>query len=580
MKKQRIVVLAIALVVLSLPLFAAGQGDADVETTSGSTEPQYGGTLTLGYAFGDPPTADVTEGKWPTTKFSSFVLDYLLCADLDKFGPRGSGEFEFTSPLSVPEEYTRGGIIEDWEITGNKIVFHVRPGVQWAAIGKEHVMESRELTAEDIAFSLNRFWNAPPMTWLEANEFPDWLVGMYAEDKYTFVVEYKYFSAVWRGRLGSGWANDIYAPEVVEAGAHDWNNLVGTGPFMVKEYVPGSAMVYARNPIFYDKTTIDGVEYEIPFVDEIVLPIIADESTRIASLRTGKIDYMGGYLAEVPLHYKNTLSKTANLKVETVQGSWCHTLSFTLHDTARDLPGTEIANNRDVRRALAIGTDREAIAQATFFEADIHSWPVSTKNAAAHTVMGDLPASAQELFEYNPEKAKKLLADAGYPNGFKIIAPVAAGDTTRVDMMSQIVDQWSKIGVEVDMRPMEETAMNEFTRREKDVVAAFDIWLHGEYNIDPLITIGGRFSAYYFDDYLKAKQTADGEARMDILRDICVRAIDDVVPGIPLGTPYQLRVSWPWVKNWFGETEESAWGTSHINARIWIDQDLKKQLGY
>ena len=53
-----------------------------------------------------------------------------------------------------------------------------------------------------------------------------------------------------------------------------------------------------------------------------------------------------------------------------------------------------------------------------------------------------------------------------------------------------------------------------------------------------------------------------------------------MVPGIPLGTPYQLRVTWPWVKNWYGETEESAWGTAHINARIWIDQELKKSLGY
>ena len=62
--------------------------------------------------------------------------------------------------------------------------------------------------------------------------------------------------------------------------------------------------------------------------------------------------------------------------------------------------------------------------------------------------------------------------------------------------------------------------------------------------------------------------------------DIVDAEISEVVPGIPLGTPYQLRVTWPWVKNWYGETEESAWGTAHINARIWIDQELKKSLGY
>ena len=363
---------------------------------------------------------------------------------------------------------------------------------------------------------------------------------------------------------------------MVEAGAHDWNNLVGTGPFMIKEYIQGSAMVYEKNPIFYDTTTIDGTEYNIPFVDELVLPIIPDESTRIASLRTGKIDYMDG----VPIHYSDTLSKNADLTVESVMGSWSHTLSFTMKEDTRSRLGTEIADNVAVRRALAIGTDREAIAKATFFEADIHSWPVSTKNPAAFTPFDQLPASAKELFEYNPEKAKQLLAEAGYPNGFTVVAPVDAGDTVRVDMLSQIADQWSKIGVTVDMRPMEAAALNDFMRREEGVVPAFDMWLHGEYNIDPLITIGGRFSPYFHEEYLKAKQTADGEARMDILRDICVQAIVDVVPGIPLGTPYFLNVSWPWVKNWYGETEESAWGTSHINARVWIDQELKKSLGY
>ena len=205
---------------------------------------------------------------------------------------------------------------------------------------------------------------------------------------------------------------------------------------------------------------------------------------------------------------------------------------------------------------------------------------MSDKNAAAFIPMDQLPESSQELFEYHPEKAKQLLAEAGYPNGFTVIAPVNAADTTRVDMLSQIADQWSKIGVTVDMRPMESAALSEFMRREEGVAPNFDMWLHGEYNIDPLITIGGRFGHYFHEDFLQAKQPPEGDARMAILRDISARAIDEVVPGIPLGTPYQLRVTWPWVKNWYGETEESAWGTAHINARIWIDQELKKSLGY
>ena len=86
---HRVVVLTLALAIVGLPVFAAGEAETS-EAAATATGPQYGGTLTLGYADTDPPTADVVEGRWPTTKFTSFVLDYLLTADLDKFGPRGT----------------------------------------------------------------------------------------------------------------------------------------------------------------------------------------------------------------------------------------------------------------------------------------------------------------------------------------------------------------------------------------------------------------------------------------------------------------------------------------------------------
>ena len=68
----------------------------------------------------------------------------------------------------------------------------------------------------------------------------------------------------------------------------------------------------------------------------------------------------------MPIHYRDTLGKTEHLKVESVKGSWAHTLSFAMQEKTRGRPGTEIADNVAVRRALAIGTDREAIARATF----------------------------------------------------------------------------------------------------------------------------------------------------------------------------------------------------------------------
>ena len=66
----------------------------------------------------------------------------------------------------------------------------------------------------------------------------------------------------------------------------------GTGPYMLTEYKEGHSQIYTKNPNYWDSETIGGKKYKLPFTDKIVMMIIKDEATQIASLRTGKIDLM------------------------------------------------------------------------------------------------------------------------------------------------------------------------------------------------------------------------------------------------------------------------------------------------
>merc|ERR1711964_726933 len=75
----------------------------------------------------------------------------------------------------------------------------------------------------------------------------------------------------------------------------------------------GSHMTFERNPNYWAKTTVDGVEYNLPFLDEVVWPIIPDESTRIAALRSGRIDYYD----RMPSTFWGNLDKTAPKLVST-----------------------------------------------------------------------------------------------------------------------------------------------------------------------------------------------------------------------------------------------------------------------
>ena len=232
-------------------------------------EPQYGGTLTVCRESGDIVFTDMAHpAGGPVTYLAGPIIDYLQMGDFEKYGPRGTNEFPFNigAISTVPKKFLRGALAESWELHWpDRVVFHIRPGVYWAAYGKEDIMEVRELTADDVAFSMTRVYDDRyPWMYTENGGFID---RVYAPDRYTYVVETSAFHVHW-ARWLSGYAFGVYAPEVIEAGLDDWDELVGTGPFMFKEYVVGSYMTYERNPNFWGSPiTINGTEYEIPFLD-------------------------------------------------------------------------------------------------------------------------------------------------------------------------------------------------------------------------------------------------------------------------------------------------------------------------
>jgi peptide/nickel transport system substrate-binding protein len=79
---------------------------------------------------------------------------------------------------------------------------------------------------------------------------------------------------------------------VADAGATNWKNVNGTGPFMLSDFVQGSSNTYSKNPIYWDKEKIGGEEYKLPFLDKVVYRTIKDEATYLTALRTAKLDLL------------------------------------------------------------------------------------------------------------------------------------------------------------------------------------------------------------------------------------------------------------------------------------------------
>ncbi len=540
--------------------------------------PQYGGTITwFGPNAYDPPAPDIQLGPHGFLWWIGLAQENPVSGNFEKYGPRGTGEFKFQTSAYIPEEFLEGMLIESWEVTPTKMTWQVRPGIYWAPTEdqiKRGVMEApRELTAEDIVADMLYYREAPG-----GKTFKAGTTDVYATGKYSLVIETPKFNS---GLLYLVTYEDraLYSPpEQVAAGADKWENQIGTGPFMFEEYVIGSYMSFVRNPDYWRTTTIDGVEYEIPFVDRIVLPIMPDPSTQIAALRTATIDYH----QNVQNMYWDSLEVTTPLLFTRALMGNGLVVAFNTRDTESPV------SNRDVRRALMVGTDLKAVnALVGLPGMPLHWFPGGPDIPTSYTPLEELPAETRLLFDYNPTLAKQMLADAGYPAGFKMemqIRPFIA-DGERGALLE---DQWAEIGVDLELVVMETTAwaarrytlgFGDATIAPMEITNPQHLLRWGHSTLGPLNMSG--FTNARFDELVETGTgTVDSaeanvyfkEAALLFLNEVGYLCLD-----MSAVSPYW----WPWIKNYYGETNiTDASQVVRLFAYMWIDQDLKEEMGY
>jgi len=529
---------------------------------------QYGGTLYYGSveSAADPPGWDFAKWQYNQQAYSSYFYEPIVVGDWSK-GPSGTGEYQFLNAYRwTPDEYTIGCIAESWDLLDPlTLVFHIRQGVRWQ---NKAPVYGRELTATDVAFCYNRQVEArwPRHSFIESIE---------ATDKYTVVVKFNQATGRWIDEIGDGPYFLVYPPEVVEAGMEDWKNACGTGPFMLTDYVSGANLIYEKNPDYWDTWTKDGKEYQLPFLDKIIIPIIPDESTRLAALQSGKIDVWQG----MSIRSAQILEGTTP-ELEEVTGS---TTSFIpLHFRVDQAPFSDI----NVRRALSMAVDRYAIRDAIYQGmGDIYHFPFVEQDAPkAFFPLEELPEETRLCYEYDPEKAKELLTAAGYPDGFNTSVDINAASSIDRDLAEMIVNYWDAIGVTCEIIPDEVAILfSKAYAREYDLIMIGT--QSNEHSIGNIT--GGSERLWNFsnldDDFVNTQweiacSTYDVSERNKILKGLMER-IQNQVPALFLPAYYTRTAWWPWVKN-YGGIGSLGYGIHKEVAYIWIDQDVKKSMGH
>jgi len=404
-------------------LLAAGgltlAGTALTPRLARAQTPKRGGTLSL--RLWDPPHFDL-HGPGGLSYKVHIALTFTHSRLIKpKAGPN-------VQPGTFPLE---GDLAESWtQPSDTTYVFKLRRGVKWHP---KPPVNGRELVADDVVYSVNRFLTTKG----NANAF---MLGsldkVEALDKYTVKFTLKEPFAWFLDTLANPMAVAIVAKECVDkfGDLKKWEAVVGTGPWMLDSYRPNQGMTLVRNPAYF----IPG----LPYIDRIEVAVDEDNASRISSFLSGKYD----------LGWENpgTINRTDWVQIKDKVKRPVRTAEFPSNVMSHISMRTDQKPFSDVRvrQAMSLAIDRKGIIDAV-------AEGVGATNPAVPAALKEWSIPLDQLgegakwFRYDPAEAKKLLAAAGYPNGFPAtICFTTYGSTVLIDSMQIVQKNLKDVGID------------------------------------------------------------------------------------------------------------------------------------
>jgi peptide/nickel transport system substrate-binding protein len=412
--------LLFVLVLLSLLLAACGSGPADqaapaattsetgmessgqeaTEPSSGETSgPKTGGTLQVAFqnewAGLDPHTV---------SSYSSYqILNNVL-----------EGLTTFDDDLNL-----QPGLAESWEQSedGKTWTFHLRQGVKFH--------NGREMTADDVKWSFERLID-PATGAGNAGRVGPAETQIEVVDPYTVAITHPEPFGIFPQSIGFDKSTGIVAKESLEEDG-SISIPIGTGPFKITDVQGTTRLVLERNEDYWQEG--------LPYLDQIVIEPIPDDTVRETALRSGEVDWI---LAIAPQSF-DSLSNEDGITVSTAPQLSYDYIGINL---TRE-PFSDVR----VRQAIAFAINRDELCQAGFF-------------GLCEPIQGPVGTGSPWYFDYAPygqdvERAKQLMADAGYADGFEmeLLPTTQYGETVRAAQVLQ--QQLAAIGIEATINAPE-----------------------------------------------------------------------------------------------------------------------------
>ncbi|MGH8067160.1 MAG: ABC transporter substrate-binding protein [Candidatus Entotheonellia bacterium] len=449
-------------------------------------------------------------------------------------------------------------VAERWEaLDDTTYVFHLRQGVKWH---NKSPLNGRELVADDVKFTYDRFLTERG----NANRYMlEPLDRVEVVDRYTvkFLLKEPFVWLV--NTLAYPWSMWIVAPELVQqyGDLKKAETAIGTGPFVLERYEPNVKAVFKRHPEYFRK--------DQPYVDGVEWLIIPDESTGLAMYRTGQLD-LGPQL--------NWAVRQQDL--DALKKSHPHLI---YQDFLGVVPGAvfmrvDMAPFSDVRvrRAISHAIDRQGLIEAV--------WGRGEPTAAVARGLAEWALPIEQLgegakyYRYDPKEARRLLAEAGYPKGFKTQLTVTGGLSRDLIDDAQLVQRYLKdVGIEAELKIQEHGAYMATTMQGKFggmVRSPFGIAWEPDAPLYRTYAADSSWNAAHLNDpaitamLKEQRRTKDLEARRTIIYDIQRYAAEHqyyVYTNVVV-----ITGSWaPYVKN-YGPNHTFDYGSRA--AALWLER--------
>jgi oligopeptide transport system substrate-binding protein len=426
--------LCLAAVAVLAGALGCGSGSSSTSSTGGAdATPKQGGSITFSYQA-EPNSLDPAI-VWDVigTQVEHQIYRGLLGYE-PKPGPEGLN--------MVPDMATEVPTVENGGVTngGRTFIFHLRKGIKFQApVG-------REVTAEDFKYSFERMLRVPlaPATYfymgvVGAQEYydkkADTVKGFKVLDPHTLQIDLKSPDLSFLKAFGGMDFCDVVPKEWVEKWGKQFNrHPLGTGPFVFDHWTPGQEIVLKRNPDYWEEGK--------PYLDELHYALSYSPEIAFLKLQRGEVDVLGDYLPtpDIPIVKANpALSK--NLHTMTKMGTQYLFMNVT----------KKPFDNLKVRQAISWAVNRERLVKLLAGQAE----------ALYQVYPRPMPGyvEGKKYYGYDSGKAKALLAEAGYPSGFKTML-YTSNVNPYPKLMQAVQADLAAVGIQAALKTMNDSTYN------------------------------------------------------------------------------------------------------------------------